>query len=147
MGKEALFKARLAKELRLLGFYVQTIETTTGRGVPDLYICWQYMSAWIEVKAPTHNKIEIRPEQRVWLTLVGIKNDVDIFVIAEHQNDKTISLSYPKQYIESRFSHKDVCGTFKTTKDICKFLCLSLMEKNRLYKSFLESMQESRKLR
>ena len=36
MKPEAKFKSWLVKKIRELSYMVQTIETTTGRGVPDL---------------------------------------------------------------------------------------------------------------
>jgi len=36
--------------VRQQGGFVQRIETAIGAGVPDIYVCYQGMSIWIETK-------------------------------------------------------------------------------------------------
>jgi len=128
VAQESRFKARIINHLKKLGYYTQTIESTTGRGIPDIYICGRGIGAWIEVKAPTHNKVTLRPEQRVWLNIVGIKHKIPCFVLAEHQNTGKISVSFPHNYKDSMDIDIKELGTFDTTSDTCKFLCLHLTE-------------------
>jgi len=123
---EANFKKRLVVGLKKLGVFCQTIETSTGRGVPDLWICNQGQSLWIECKAPAANKITIRPEQRNWMLDVNIIRKVSVFILAEHQNDKKISLSCPEMYMANKSTHKKDLGLFNNIKDICSYLCLYL---------------------
>lgn len=65
--KESQFKAFLVKSLRAAGCFVQTIETTTGRGVPDLVALRANHTYWIEVKVGCGNTVTIRPEQYAWM--------------------------------------------------------------------------------
>lgn len=49
-----------------IGAHTQTIETTTGRGVPDLNLCLDGNETWIELKAQGYRPV-MRPEQVAWL--------------------------------------------------------------------------------
>lgn len=60
---EAKFAAWFRKNLILEGAMTQRIETTTGRGVPDLMILFRGQIRLVELKWKTHI---IRPEQCVW---------------------------------------------------------------------------------
>lgn len=66
MGPEALFKRWFLFKLPK-GWHAQTIETTTGRGVPDLNVCHEGREYWIELKADGAIP-KIRPEQWAWMT-------------------------------------------------------------------------------
>lgn len=47
---------------------LQTIETSTGTGVPDLFFCVHGYQGWIELKSSSHNsKCYIRISQWRWL--------------------------------------------------------------------------------
>lgn len=52
------------------GWHGQTIETTTGRGVPDVNVCGsadgKTVEWWLELKA-AHPKPLMRPEQFAWM--------------------------------------------------------------------------------
>lgn len=77
--KESQFKAFLVKALRACDCFVQTIETTTGRGVPDLVALRSSRTYWIEVKVGYGNTVIIRPEQYAWMRRAK-SQDVDVYV-------------------------------------------------------------------
>lgn len=53
---------------RIKGPHWQAIETGgTGKGIPDLYGCWEGSSVWIECKKTTGWAVNIEPEQVAWL--------------------------------------------------------------------------------
>lgn len=81
MTPEASFKARLVKRFREEGAFVQTIETTTGRGVPDLAVIWHNHTSWIEVKTGKSKNPILRPEQRAWHHKASLKG---VFVKTIH---------------------------------------------------------------
>jgi len=67
--KEADFRTNLCKKLRALGADVQTIETSTGSGVPDVNVCWHGVEFWIECKMIKKGKAcYLRPQQLAWFT-------------------------------------------------------------------------------
>lgn len=45
---------------------VQRIETTIGRGTPDITWCHEGLEVWIETKVGLKNHIRLRPEQYAW---------------------------------------------------------------------------------
>lgn len=54
-------------QMRLPAFDWQSVETwSTGRGVPDLNYCHNGCEGWIECKATSTDKVDIRPEQIAW---------------------------------------------------------------------------------
>ena len=63
MSPEQKFSNWLCKALRANGAFVQKLEVTTGRGVPDLFVAGNGRSHMIELKYDTEI---IRPEQHVW---------------------------------------------------------------------------------
>ncbi len=72
MTNESQFSRWFCKKLRDYGCFVQRIETSTGNGVPDLFVAKnsqdheiQMHSYWLELK---WNTLHIRPEQYVWST-------------------------------------------------------------------------------
>lgn len=68
MKPEARFKTRVRQILLEHHWDVQTIETATGRGVPDLSIAKKGVgNIWIELKYGDKEP-QIRPEQNAWLT-------------------------------------------------------------------------------
>lgn len=65
--RESIFRSRLAAHMRKHGAHVQTIETSTGNGVPDLELCWRGQTGWCELKVMDWGKpLTIRPAQWVW---------------------------------------------------------------------------------
>lgn len=64
---ESSFKQKIKRHLVEHGWDVQMIETSTGRGVPDMNVSHPLMGdIWIEVKYGD-KKPDLRPEQRAWL--------------------------------------------------------------------------------
>lgn len=68
MTPEQRFKKRIRTALVLMGWDVQTIETSTGRGVPDLNVSHAHIGEfWLELKYGDATP-KVRPEQNAWLT-------------------------------------------------------------------------------
>lgn len=66
MPPEANFKSWLTGRVPK-HWHCQTIETTTGRGIPDLNICNDAGEMWLEIKA-AHKRPHLRPEQYAWIS-------------------------------------------------------------------------------
>lgn len=77
-------ESKLKQKLRLLlqgqGLW-QTIETTTGRGVPDVAFLCQAGTVWIEVKWVHGNLTLVRPEQINWFWK-AVKQKGECLVVA-----------------------------------------------------------------
>lgn len=69
MKPEANFKKWFIENLPP-GWHGQTIETTTGRGIPDVNLCGsangKTVEFWLELKA-AHPRPLLRPEQFAWM--------------------------------------------------------------------------------
>jgi len=65
MTPESKFKTWLVTKLRDYGAFVQTLETTTGRGVPDLMLMYDFNTYLWEIKA-CEGSCVLRPEQYAW---------------------------------------------------------------------------------
>lgn len=87
-GMEKKFSRFLVEKLRTAGWMVQPIESTeTACGIPDLYLCKEGRSLWMELKVvpvawPTKQRLPFRPGQYGWLhsheahggrSVVGVK--------------------------------------------------------------------------
>lgn len=61
----------------------QRIESIAGNsGIPDLSICWQGKTAWVELKVPVNGRVLLRTDQYAW----GIRRAVfrdRVFVVAD----------------------------------------------------------------
>tara|TARA_R110000787_G_scaffold142510_1_gene256116 strand:+ start:1782 stop:2195 length:414 start_codon:yes stop_codon:yes gene_type:complete len=45
----------------------QRIETgSTGRGIPDVNLCWQEREVWVELKVVQGRRVAVSPEQCAW---------------------------------------------------------------------------------
>jgi hypothetical protein len=64
---ESGFRRKVAKNLREGGFFVQTIETSTGPGVPDLWWGNVGKSGWLELKYVLN--MPIKPETSLFASL------------------------------------------------------------------------------
>lgn len=98
MKPEANFKKWLIEGLPN-GWHGQTIETTTGRGVPDLNLCGsadgKTVEWWLELKA-AHNRPFLRPEQFAWMmrrSAVGGK-----VAVVHRQKDRRWALHLPVRW-------------------------------------------------
>jgi hypothetical protein len=87
---EAKFKTWLVTNLKKLGYFVQTIETTTGRGVPDLVALKNGKTCWLELKCVS-GPIIVRPEQYSW-GLRAHKAGVDVSVVNYNEDDKRVEI-------------------------------------------------------
>lgn len=80
------------------GWHGQTIETTTGRGVPDVNVCGsengQTVEWWLELKAQ-HKQPLLRPEQFAWLTR---RSNVGGRVGVLHRVDRQWALHLPQRW-------------------------------------------------
>jgi hypothetical protein len=63
---ESDFRTWLTTAIRGADGFVQTIETTTKAGVPDLYFVLGGIDAWLELKVGHQSGPLIRKEQRIW---------------------------------------------------------------------------------
>jgi len=72
---EATFVRGLVRRLREYGAFVQRIEDSIARGVPDIFAVLDGQAFWIEAKyrerwparASTKVRVGLRPEQVIWL--------------------------------------------------------------------------------
>jgi Holliday junction resolvase len=94
--KESQFKAFLVKALRACDCFVQTIETTTGRGVPDLVALRSSRTYWIEVKVGYGNTVIIRPEQYAWMRRAKSQN-VDVYVAMLDKKTDELKVFVPSE--------------------------------------------------
>ena len=63
MKSETKFGRELVSKVRQQGGFVQRIETAIGAGVPDMYVCYNGMSIWIETKVGDYT---LQPLQQSW---------------------------------------------------------------------------------
>lgn len=90
MARESDFYKALRNALKN-DFFMQRIETTTGAGVPDLFISnHSTFHAWIELKALPTPRPYIRPAQWAWMhnnpTFRG-----PVLILNRHPSSKLIS--------------------------------------------------------
>lgn len=94
MKPEAKFKSWLCKKIREVGYMVQTIETTTGRGVPDLVILRPSPSGesvlWVEVKVQA-GSCTLRPEQYIWHKKAWDQG-VEVLTVCQHPVTKMMTI-------------------------------------------------------
>jgi hypothetical protein len=89
MTPETKFKSWLVAKLRDEGAFVQTIETTTGRGVPDLAVLYRGRTIWLELKASKGSCI-IRPEQYVWHRKAHTAAGIHVRTLQYELNSETV---------------------------------------------------------
>lgn len=57
----------LVKSHLPVGCDSQRIETgSTGRGIPDVNLCWMGRDIWVELKIVMGSRVSLRPEQVAW---------------------------------------------------------------------------------
>lgn len=67
MNPEAKLKRWVIGTL-LAGGHCQTIETTTGSGIPDINVCYDGKEFWVETKiAMPTGAVLLRPFQHAWI--------------------------------------------------------------------------------
>ena len=57
------------------------IENTHGGGVPDVYIVWDGMPFWLELKACNVNAVNIRPHQVAWNMAHFARGGLSFFLV------------------------------------------------------------------
>lgn len=66
MTAESQFWSLIAGHLPPL-VHVQRIETgSTGRGIPDVNLCWDGVETWLELKIVKGKRVDLSPEQVAW---------------------------------------------------------------------------------
>ncbi len=109
MKPEANFKKWLIEGLPA-GWHGQTIETTTGRGIPDVNLCGsadgKTVEFWLELKA-MHEQPLLRPEQFAWMMRrsavggrVGVVHRRPDGNWALHQPTRWATQPYAGRYVE-----------------------------------------------
>jgi hypothetical protein len=84
MGAEKKFSRFLVEKLRIAGWWVQPIESSeTAVGIPDLYLCKDGVSLWMELKAldkpwPNKQRLPFRPGQYGWLHTHGTHGGLSV---------------------------------------------------------------------
>lgn len=109
-GPEQKFYARLRTQLVRANAFIQRLEVTTGRGVPDLFIVisthdpklnWA-TGFFIELKACPSTNLQIRSEQYAWLrkaNMHGVMCSLVFLVINEDPNSREITV-VPEYYLK-----------------------------------------------
>lgn len=111
-GPEQKFYARLRIQLVRANAFIQRLEVTTGRGVPDLFIvmptlCSSPGAGWatgffIELKACPSTNLQIRSEQYAWLrkaNMHGVMRSLIFLIINEDPNSREITV-VPEYYLK-----------------------------------------------
>ena len=65
-GDEARFRTWLTRSGRERGWVMQSIETNTAAGIPDVFFCIDGMSGWMELKVTDTKKHYMRVSQYNW---------------------------------------------------------------------------------
>jgi hypothetical protein len=73
MNPESRLRQRLSERLKTAGAFVQCVESgMTGFGIPDVYVAYNGLVAWVELKAdlagtwPCKRAVTFRAGQRAW---------------------------------------------------------------------------------
>jgi hypothetical protein len=80
-----LFKAHLPE------FDWQSIDVTSGRGVPDSNACYDGIELWIEHKATKGQRVIVRPEQVAWIER-RLRHGGRVFIAVRRFNSRTDEL-------------------------------------------------------
>lgn len=87
MKTESQFKTSFCDMLRKT-CDVTTIESSTGRGIPDVNICHRGIEVWTELKIFTAGRVLLRPEQYAWGMRRSVSHGGRVFVVALHPNNR-----------------------------------------------------------
>lgn len=80
MAREATFKKWIIQNASK-DWMFQTIETSTGSGVPDIFMCVNGCQAWIETKATDSNKCYMRISQWRWFYRLCTRGGFGLLII------------------------------------------------------------------
>ena len=61
--------------------YATRIENRMGGGVPDVYIIWNGLAIWIELKITKDNKIRLSSNQIAWNTKHSLKKGLSYILV------------------------------------------------------------------
>jgi hypothetical protein len=61
--------------------FATRIEYTHGGGVPDVYIVWDGMPFWLELKATKSNSVNLRPHQVAWNMAHFARGGLSFFLV------------------------------------------------------------------
>ena len=64
----------------------QSIDLTSGRGVPDTNCCYQGTEFWIEHKATQGRRVIVRPEQVAWIER-RIRHGGKVFIAVRRKDE------------------------------------------------------------
>lgn len=94
MKTEAQFKSKFCDMFRKIAD-VTTIESNTGRGIPDVNMCYRGCEVWVELKIFTGGRVLLRPEQHAWGIRRTVTHGGRVFVVALHQSDRIHVFAIP----------------------------------------------------
>ena len=89
-GPEANFWTAIRKKLPK-NSYAWRLENRVSVGMPDLYIVWESISFWIELKVIKSNKVNLSPQQIAWHTSHSHAGGLS-FILAKHQGTGSLYL-------------------------------------------------------
>lgn len=72
-------------------WFTQRIETTTGSGIPDLWVSHAGAYAWIELKAAPAYNVQIRISQYAWIMKAAYHN-VEVWIMNKCPKDDKVSV-------------------------------------------------------
>ena len=113
---ESEFRAWVCKKIHAMGWFVQTIETTTKSGVPDLYAVThnnassKSVAFWLELKVGCSKTPLIRKEQRVWGKLHKDKGGRSYFLYYNYGTGKLHVYANPVEEVA-------MCGKYLALLD------------------------------
>ena len=61
--------------------FATRIENTHGGGVPDVYVVWDGMPFWLELKATKSNSVNLRPHQVAWNMAHFARGGLSFFLV------------------------------------------------------------------
>lgn len=89
MPNEAAFRRWLVKQ-KPKNSLIQTIETSTGTGVPDVFYCYEGHPCWIELKDTEGAQCYMRTSQWMWFRKYILAGGIGYLMI--RRKDKTIDV-------------------------------------------------------
>ena len=61
--------------------FATRIENTHGGGVPDVYIVWDGMPFWLELKVAKNNAVKVAPHQVAWNMAYFARGGLSFFLV------------------------------------------------------------------
>lgn len=116
MPNEARFRRWLVKQAPKNSL-IQTIETSTGTGVPDVFYCYKGRPCWIELKDTEGAQCYMRTSQWIWFRKYILSGGMGYLMI--RRKDKTVDIYDVKRLLIAA-SIENIKGehiTFKEDND------------------------------